>query len=444
MPGAGHFLVFNNNQYLFQRTPQSYAFEINPYLDAGGRETGAYVAPPSAGYTTWTFDKDTHKSSQLLSRQVVWKYSSISNLVLFSPFGSSVQRLPNGNTLICATATGYLVEVTAAGDIAWEFVNPVTAGGAMAALGDRLPLTNAVPRAYRYGADYAGLAGRTLTAGRYLKDYGTFATTATPARLANLSTRAAVGGAAGTPIPGFTLSGAGTRTMLVRAAGPTLASFGVGGALADPKVSLVSGSTTVATNDNWLAADATAMTAAGAFALLAASKDAALLTNLPAGVYSAPVTAADNVGTGVALLEVYATGAATTPALGNASTRAYVGTGDAVLIVGFVVDGPGTVRLLLRAVGPGLTAYGVSGALADPALTLYRGTTPLQSNDDWMAGLGAPDVITVGRALGAFPLAAESKDAALVVTLPAGVYSAVVRGAGDTTGTALVEIYVAP
>ena len=159
LSGAGNLLVFDNNQYLYQRTPQSYVFEINPFLNAGGTTNATYVNPPSAGYTTWTFSKDTMKANQLLSNQVAWKYGSTSNLTLFSQFGSSAQRLPNGNTLICATATGYLMEVTASGAVVWEYLNPVTSSGAKAALGDRLPMTNAVNRARRYAYSDPAFSG---------------------------------------------------------------------------------------------------------------------------------------------------------------------------------------------------------------------------------------------------------------------------------------------
>ena len=170
LPGAGRILVFNNNQYLYQRTPQSYVFEVNPYVGSAGSDTGAYVNPPAAGYTTWTFEKDTMKASQQLSKQVVWKYGSLSNLTLFSHFGSSAQRLPNGNTLICATTEGYFLEIDASGNAAWEYINPVTDEGIVAAIGDDLPMSNAVPRALRYAASYAGLAGRDLTAAETIVD----------------------------------------------------------------------------------------------------------------------------------------------------------------------------------------------------------------------------------------------------------------------------------
>ena len=443
LSGAGNFLVFNNNQYLFQRTAQSYAYEINPRIDATGTDTGSYVSPPAAGYATWTFNPDTHKSSQLLSKQVVWKYSSVGNLVLFSPFGSSVQRLANGNTLICATSRGYLVEVTSVGDVVWEFINPVTATGVVTAIGDCLPMTNAVPRATRYGVDLAGFTGRTLTPGRLLTAYATDVAGSSTARLVNISTRVAVGGSAGTPIPGFVLSGTGTRSMLVRAVGPTLATFGVSGALADPRLSLVSKGAAVATNDNWLVADSSTMTAAGAFALAASSKDAALVAALSPGAYTAPVVSNDS-GSGVVLLEVYDASASTTSTVVNASTRAFAGTGNSVFIVGFVIGGTGSLRCLIRAAGPALAALGVTDALADPALGLYLGSTLLTSNDNWSSAANAAEISAAASSVSAFAFSSGSNDAAIITRLPAGAYTAVVNGAGNTTGTALVEIYVVP
>lgn len=263
------------------------------------------------------------------------------------------------------------------------------------------------------------------------------------ARLVNIATRATLGGTAGTPVSGFVLAGTGTKPILARATGPTLATFGLSGFLANPRLSLVSGTTTVVENDNWLAADTATMAASGAFALTAGSKDAALVASLTAGPYTTPVTSADG-GAGVALLEIYDAGDSTSLNLVNASTRAFVGTGDAVLIPGFVITGTGSLRLLIRAVGPGLAGFGVANPLSDPTITLFRGTTVLATNDNWSSATNASELAATATAVGAFSLGAGSKDAALVATLSAGAYTAVVSGVDQTTGTALVELYVAP
>ncbi len=262
-------------------------------------------------------------------------------------------------------------------------------------------------------------------------------------RLVNIATRAAVGGVAGTPIPGFVLNGTASRPMVVRAVGPTLGGFGVAGVLADPRFSLIRGDVTVATSDNWLVADAPAMATAGAFALATGSKDAAVAAALVPGAYTAPVTATDG-GSGVALLEIYDGSASTTAAVLNASTRAYVGTGEGVLIPGFVIGGTGTLRLLIRAVGPGLAAFGVDGTLGDPTLTLFRGSTALATNDNWSLAANSAEITTTTTAVGAFALAAGSRDAVILTTLTPGAYTAVVSGVNNTTGTALVELYVVP
>ena len=163
LPGAGHLLVFNNGQYLLDRTAQSSILEIDPCLGADGRAAGRYVNPPDAGYRQVRFHHDTHKAARQVSSQVVWTYASKSNQGFFSHIGSGAQRLPNGNTLVCAMTEGHLFEVTPAGEVVWEYVNPVTRDGAVETLVDGLPMSNAVFRAYRYGPDHPALDGRDLS-----------------------------------------------------------------------------------------------------------------------------------------------------------------------------------------------------------------------------------------------------------------------------------------
>lgn len=163
LPGAGQFLAFNNGQYLFERTPQSYIFQINGYLNASTNDTGSYVNPPTAGYNSWASpNKDTHKQTKNLSRQVTWMYYSKANQGCFSHIGSSAQRLPNGNTLICADTEGHIFEVTAAGEVVWEYVSPATSAGILKYKRDNWPMYNSVFRAFRIATNDPALTDRTL------------------------------------------------------------------------------------------------------------------------------------------------------------------------------------------------------------------------------------------------------------------------------------------
>ncbi|MCX6954465.1 MAG: hypothetical protein NTV51_20115, partial [Verrucomicrobia bacterium] len=131
----------------------------------------------------------------------------------------------------------------------------------------------------------------------------------------------------------------------------------------------------------------------------------------------------------------------------SALTR--VGSGDDVLIAGFSIGGTGSKRVLIRAIGPTLGLFGVSGTLARPKLDLYQSgvTAAISSNTDWGTSANATEIRTLSEQVGAFALALESRDAALLVTLPPGSYTAQVSGIGTattSTGTALVEVYEVP
>lgn len=271
-----------------------------------------------------------------------------------------------------------------------------------------------------------------------------------PGHLVNLSIRTNAGSGDQTLIAGFVVSGSGGEPLLIRATGPALTAFGVTGVLADPVLNVYQNSAVIATDDNWGgSAQITAIDqAVGAFPLTdPASKDAAIYNpSLPAGVYTAQVTG-NGGGTGIALAEIYdATPAgafnASAARLVNVSARAQVGTGANILIAGFVISGSTAKTVLIRATGPALTAYGVSGVLADPLLRLYNGSTLIATNDNWG---GDPQIAAVSQKIGAFALTdPSSKDAALLVTLPPGVYTAQVSGVNGGTGVALVEIYDVP
>ena len=270
--------------------------------------------------------------------------------------------------------------------------------------------------------------------------------TSNAARLVNLGVRSQIGGAAGTPTIGFVLRGSGAgKKLIIRAVGPTLVNYGVTNALLDPQLQLwTAGSpgTMIATNDNWQTSDSDAFVSVGAFPLSIGSGDAAIVKTLPAGGYSTPIIA-PNGTSGVVLIECYdGSSSDTSTQLVNASALALVGTGDNVLIPGFVIEGEGTIKLLVRAVGPKLQDYGVSGTLADPQMKLYHDGAVIASNDNWSDATNAQEIESTATQVGAFSLTRGSKDACLLVTLPAGLYSAVGSGVGDTQGTALVEVYV--
>jgi hypothetical protein len=165
LPGAGHLLVFNNAQNLFEHTQGSYVFEINAYLNALTNSSGSYVNPPDAGYDTWVSPTASGRSPKLISRQIVWSYASKSSHGMFSHIGSSAQRLPNGNTLVCSDTEGHVIEVTPGGEAVWEYINPVTSDGILKFKRDNWPMYNSIFRAYRYRASDPPLAGRTLTGG---------------------------------------------------------------------------------------------------------------------------------------------------------------------------------------------------------------------------------------------------------------------------------------
>lgn len=251
-------------------------------------------------------------------------------------------------------------------------------------------------------------------------------------RLANLSVRANLA-AAQALIVGFTTNG--TKNVLLRGIGPTLGVFGVGGAYPDPRLEVFDGSTKVTENDDWNAALAPVFASVGAFALANGGKDAAL----QAPISGARTAQLSGTGSGVVLVEVYDSGTGTAVRLVNVSARNFVGTGDNILIAGFVVDGSVGKTLLIRAVGPRLADLGVAGVLADPKLEIYSGATKIMENDNWSTALAL-----TAQSVGAFSLNAGSADAALLVTLPPGSYSAQVSGIAAGTGEALVEVYEVP
>jgi len=290
------------------------------------------------------------------------------------------------------------------------------------------------------GATFASLG---ITPGTYEWTWGTGpnqnftiqAGTPTPGNLLNISTRLDVGTGNNVLIGGFIITGTSNKQVLLRALGPTLSQFGVTGVLADPTLELHNSSGSLITsNDNWKDTQQAAIMATGKAP--PNNLESAILITLAPGKYTAIVRGKNNT-MGVALVDVYDIDMATATTLTNISTRGFVETGQNAMIGGFI-SGNGNVNVIVRALGPTLTQFGVPNVLADPTLELrdVNGTL-IASNDNWQATQQA----AIQASGFAPPNAVES---AIITVRPAGNTTAIVRGKNNTTGNALVEVYALP
>ncbi|MBI5382615.1 MAG: hypothetical protein HZA31_12000 [Opitutae bacterium] len=267
--------------------------------------------------------------------------------------------------------------------------------------------------------------------------------------LANLSVRARSGDGADTLIAGAVVAGSRPKSLLLRAVGPGLQNLGVAKLMTNPQLAAYLLAATDLAIDDWnqspdLDALAAASAETGAFKLADNSKDAAILASFAPGVLTTHVSATDRAA-GVALLELYDADQDASSWLCNLSARARLAAGDDVLIAGFVTSGAGNLRLLIRGVGPGLAGLGLSDTLADPQVEIYRDGAQIATNDNWSVDPAQAAALTSASAqVGAFPLAAGSKDAGLLLSLPAGAYTAHIRSRDGRGGLGLVEIYVVP
>jgi hypothetical protein len=252
--------------------------------------------------------------------------------------------------------------------------------------------------------------------------------------LSNLSVRAPL--AVGETLKlGFVVEG-GEKEVLARVGGPVLGEFGLG-YVPDPALEIRAGEVVKGSNRTWVADDIqTIASTLGAYPFAVGSNDAALIVAVN-GPHTSEIT---GDAAGIVLGEVYDVSPGSSgPQLVNVSALHQTGSGDNVLTAGFYVGGSGKIRLLIRGVGPELTAaYNLPGMLSDPRIRLFRADgTFLQENDDWDAGLAS-----TFDELGAFRLTAGSKDAAMVVLLEAGQgYTVQVVGADGESGKAIVEVY---
>jgi hypothetical protein len=269
--------------------------------------------------------------------------------------------------------------------------------------------------------------------------------------LGNISTRAFVQTGDNVMIGGFIVQGTEPKEVVIRAIGPELTQYGVPNALADPRLELHDASgALIASNNDWqhtiiggiITGDQVVQIQVSGYAP-ADNSESAMIVSLPPGNYTAIVLGVNNT-TGVALVEVYDRFPAPNSILSNISTRSFVQTGDNVMIGGFIVQGTQPKKVILRAIGPELSQFGVPNPLADPTLELHDSTGALiASNDNWMTtiigGIITSDQVQDIRDSGHAPT--DPSESAIIAELPPGNYTAIVRGVNETTGVGLVEVY---
>jgi plastocyanin len=277
------------------------------------------------------------------------------------------------------------------------------------------------------------------------------ATPPTTSVLANISTRSFVQTADNVMIGGFIVQGAQPKRVIIRAIGPELTQFGVPNVLANPTLELHNSSgALIAFNDDWQTTVIGGIITHDQVQEILNSgraptdpRESAIIADLPAGNYTAIVRGLSSTA-GVALVEVYDLSSDADSFLANISTRSFVQTDDNVMIGGFIVQGSQSKMVIIRAIGPELTQFGVPNVLANPTLELHNGTSALiASNDNWQTTIiggiithdQVQEILNSGRA------PTDPRESAIIASLPAGNYTAIVRGVSSTTGVALVEVY---
>lgn len=347
-------------------------------------------------------------------------------------FGSPFDSLPLRNyTSPNAIKVANLVSISAI-----SYISPLT----FTATSDNTPVATVTisGKSLLVAAHQPGTAHITAKAtdldGASVSQTFTVTVTTGPARLADISTRGQVLAGGDVLIGGFIVNGSSSKLILVRALGPSLVPFGVTNALMDPTLELrnQAGALLFSNNDWATAVNKQEISDTGRAP--GSAKESAILTTLAPGSYTAIVRGAGNT-TGVALVEIYDQDSGPGSLLSNLSTRAVVGTGNNVMIGGVIVTENKTV--LVRALGPTLTQFGVTNALNDPALELRNAQgTLIDSNDNWQT---SPQKTQIQASGFAPPNPAEP---AVYDSLPAGNYTAIVHGVGASpSGTALVEVY---
>ena len=373
---------------------------------------------------------------------------------------TSAANAPDGRTTHTAVWTGsdMIVWGGQAGSLGYYF----NTGGRYDPAADSWTSTstaNAPDGRYHHTAVWTGnemiVWGGILYSNTFTNTGGRYCAPGAPTQLGNISTRAFVQTGDNVMIGGFIVQGPGPKRVIIRAIGPELGAppYNIPNALANPTLELHNAAgALIGSNDDWQHTILGGVITRNQLADIQNSGHApanpfesAIIADLPPGNYTAIVSGVNNT-TGAGLVEVYDLSANTASILGNISTRSFVQTGDNVMIGGFIVQGTGVKRVIIRAIGPELGAppYNIPNALANPTLELHNGRGALiASNDNWrttiiggiITGDQVRDIINSGSAPG------DLRESAIIAELPPGNYTAIVRGVNDTIGVALVEVY---
>lgn len=249
----------------------------------------------------------------------------------------------------------------------------------------------------------------------------------------NISTRVQVQTGEGAMIGGFIITGTAPKKVILRAIGPSLEQAGVAGALSDPTLQLNGAGGPILSNDDWKTTQQSDIQASGVPPT--DPRESAIVATLSPGNYTGIVQGKSGA-TGVGLVEVYDLDSAADSKLANISTRGAVGTNSNVMIGGFILGkGTGAARILVRAIGPTLKQAGITNVLANPTLELHDANGALvRANDNWKDSQQ-----TEIEATGIPPK--DDLESAILATLPAGAYTAIVSGKSGSVGVGLVEVY---
>ncbi len=235
-------------------------------------------------------------------------------------------------------------------------------------------------------------------------------------------------------IAGFIVQGTGNKRIIIRGIGPSLAAFGVADPLQDPTLELnAAGGDLLAANDNWRDNANAGEVATTGLAPLNPNESTLLLSVAPGSCTA--VLRGKTDSTGIGLIEVYDLDANGTTSVVNISTRGFVITGENVMIAGLIVTGDDPSPLILRGIGPSLGDFGVPEVLADPLLELHDGNGALiKANNNWR-DTQEPALQRTGLAPG------NDLESAILISVPPGTYTAILKGADGGTGNGLVEVY---